>query len=234
MISTIGTPDGDGKGGFFLLDSDTFEPIGKWEADGNNTPFGYDFWYQPRHNVMISTEWGTPKTLLSGFKMDGSINMHVPTGHSGNTETMDTREGGHVMMMHFNIGLPLGEMLFKNWVVVDETDLAWTCIVLGIVCFVYEGLKTLKSICNAKRPPAKDSIFSNIFEKWHFLSACLHFIQCTVSYALMLAAMTYNTWVLISLAAGFATGYFFFAWFSPLKRSSKPNQLIPEIEENEH
>ncbi len=23
--------------------------------------FRYDFWYQPFHNVMISTEWGEPK-----------------------------------------------------------------------------------------------------------------------------------------------------------------------------
>jgi len=28
---------------------------------------GYDFWYQPRHNVLISTEWGIPKCLGYGF-----------------------------------------------------------------------------------------------------------------------------------------------------------------------
>ena len=45
--------------------------------------------------------------------------------HKVHATGAETREGGHVMMMHFNIGLPLGEMLFKNWVVEDETDLAW-------------------------------------------------------------------------------------------------------------
>ena len=54
-------------GGFLLLDSQTFELQGKWEADGHNPPFGYDFWYQPKYNVMISTEWGTPKKLKYGF-----------------------------------------------------------------------------------------------------------------------------------------------------------------------
>lgn len=49
------------------MDSNTFEIIGNWEAPGNNPKFGYDFWYQPRHNVMISTEWGTPKKLIPGF-----------------------------------------------------------------------------------------------------------------------------------------------------------------------
>jgi len=31
---------------------------------------GYDFWYQPLHNVMISTEWGVPKALTKGFKIE--------------------------------------------------------------------------------------------------------------------------------------------------------------------
>jgi selenium-binding protein 1 len=32
--------------------------------------FNYDFWYQPRHNVMISSEWGAPNTVSQGFKID--------------------------------------------------------------------------------------------------------------------------------------------------------------------
>lgn len=54
-------------GGFVLLDGETFELIGNWELPGEAAPFGYDFWYQPRHNVMISTEWGAPKKLANGF-----------------------------------------------------------------------------------------------------------------------------------------------------------------------
>uniref|UniRef100_A0A3B1J3G3 Methanethiol oxidase n=1 Tax=Astyanax mexicanus TaxID=7994 RepID=A0A3B1J3G3_ASTMX len=45
----------------------TFELVGNWELPGEARPFGYDFWYQPRHNVMISTEWGAPKRLANGF-----------------------------------------------------------------------------------------------------------------------------------------------------------------------
>uniref|UniRef100_A0AAY4E6B8 Methanethiol oxidase n=1 Tax=Denticeps clupeoides TaxID=299321 RepID=A0AAY4E6B8_9TELE len=67
MISTLGDPSGNGKGGFVLLDGETFEVIGNWEAPGDSAPMGYDFWYQPRHNVMISTEWGAPKALGNGF-----------------------------------------------------------------------------------------------------------------------------------------------------------------------
>ena len=31
---------------------------GSWA--GEDTRYGYDYWYQPRHNVMISTQWGKP------------------------------------------------------------------------------------------------------------------------------------------------------------------------------
>ena len=31
---------------------------GRWSDE--TTEYGYDFWYQPKHNVMISTEWGAP------------------------------------------------------------------------------------------------------------------------------------------------------------------------------
>ncbi|KAM9309159.1 methanethiol oxidase-like [Pholidichthys leucotaenia] len=66
--------------GFVLLDGETFEIIGNWEHPGEAANFGYDFWYQPRHNVMISTEWGAPKALSGGFNPD-----HVKEGHYGNS-----------------------------------------------------------------------------------------------------------------------------------------------------
>lgn len=64
-------------GGFIILDGSTFEVKGNWEKEGQATPFGYDFWYQPRHNVMISSEWGSPKAFLSGFNP-----QHVQDGRS--------------------------------------------------------------------------------------------------------------------------------------------------------
>ena len=56
-------------GGFILLDGQTFEVKGTWERDGG-VPLGYDFWYQPLHNVMISSEWGEPNAIKSGFKVE--------------------------------------------------------------------------------------------------------------------------------------------------------------------
>ncbi|KAK5980146.1 hypothetical protein GCK32_021646 [Trichostrongylus colubriformis] len=67
MISTLGDEHGNHKGNFFLLDGTTFEPMGCWLDAQSSVPFNYDYWYQPRRDVMISTEWGTPNVIKQGF-----------------------------------------------------------------------------------------------------------------------------------------------------------------------
>jgi len=68
MISMLGDGEGNAPGGFLLLDAD-FEIAGRWEQSPG-MKFNYDFWYQPRHNVMVSSEWGAPKTYCPGFDLN--------------------------------------------------------------------------------------------------------------------------------------------------------------------
>lgn len=64
-----------------LLDGETFEVKGTWEKPGGAAPLGYDFWYQPRHNVMISTEWAAPNVLREGFNpADVEAGENAPRG----------------------------------------------------------------------------------------------------------------------------------------------------------
>ena len=69
MISMLGDANGNAPGGFLLLD-DKFEVAGRWEASREGMNYNYDFWYQPRHNVMVSSEWAAPNTVRPGFKLD--------------------------------------------------------------------------------------------------------------------------------------------------------------------
>lgn len=69
MISMLGDSQGNGPGGFLLLDSN-FDIAGRWERDATGMNYNYDFWYQPRHNVMVSSEWGAPKTFYPGFDLN--------------------------------------------------------------------------------------------------------------------------------------------------------------------
>lgn len=66
MLSMLGDDQGNGPGGFLLLD-DKFNVAGKWEKNARGMHFNYDFWYQPRLNAMVSSEWGAPKTFKPGF-----------------------------------------------------------------------------------------------------------------------------------------------------------------------
>ncbi|HEY9632811.1 MAG TPA: selenium-binding family protein [Coleofasciculaceae cyanobacterium] len=69
MISMLGDSEGNGPGGFLLLD-ENFDIAGRWEQKAEGMRFNYDFWYQPRHNVMVSSEWGAPKTYYPGFDLN--------------------------------------------------------------------------------------------------------------------------------------------------------------------
>ncbi|MBX7164780.1 MAG: selenium-binding family protein [Pirellulales bacterium] len=66
MISMLGDAQGNGPGGFLLLD-EKFDVAGRWERDAAGMKFNYDYWYQPRHNVMVSSEWAAPNTYRLGF-----------------------------------------------------------------------------------------------------------------------------------------------------------------------
>jgi selenium-binding protein 1 len=69
MLSMLGNAKGDAPGGFLLLNKD-FTIKGRWEAEGQKVPLNYDFWYQPRHNLMVSSEWAAPKTFAPGPNFD--------------------------------------------------------------------------------------------------------------------------------------------------------------------
>jgi len=83
MISTLGDgPEKNGKGNFILLDGQTFKPKGTYcTSEKDIVPFGYDYWYQPYHNVMISTEWGHPRCFFKGLDLkdvaEGNYGTHL-------------------------------------------------------------------------------------------------------------------------------------------------------------
>lgn len=75
VISTIGDANHGPRGSFAVFDHN-FQPRGSWSPD--DAPFGYDYWYQPAHDVLISTEWGSPAKLSKGFNP-----KDVAEGHYG-------------------------------------------------------------------------------------------------------------------------------------------------------
>jgi selenium-binding protein 1 len=65
-VNALGAPDGEGPGGIFILDPETFEIRGRWEKDRGPQYLTYDFWWHLGHDVMITSEWGTPNMVENG------------------------------------------------------------------------------------------------------------------------------------------------------------------------
>jgi selenium-binding protein 1 len=80
-VSAIGAPDGNGPGGIFLLDHQTFEVKGAWEKDRGPQRFAYDFWWHLGHDTMITSEWGLPNMIEDGVNpellLSGSYGHHL-------------------------------------------------------------------------------------------------------------------------------------------------------------
>jgi selenium-binding protein 1 len=64
--SALGSANGDGPGGIFLMDANTFELKGRWEQDRGPQQLSYDFWWHLGHDTMITSEWGTPNMVENG------------------------------------------------------------------------------------------------------------------------------------------------------------------------
>jgi selenium-binding protein 1 len=64
--SALGSPSGDGPGGIFLMDAETFELKGPWEKDRGSQQLAYDFWWHLGHDTMLTSEWGTPNMVKDG------------------------------------------------------------------------------------------------------------------------------------------------------------------------
>jgi selenium-binding protein 1 len=67
-LNALGAPSGDGPGGIFMLDHETFEVQGRWEHDRGPQYLAYDFFWHLGHDTMITSEWGTPNMVKDGLQ----------------------------------------------------------------------------------------------------------------------------------------------------------------------
>lgn len=80
FVSALGSPNGDGPGGIFILDPESFDVLGKWEIDRGPQFLHYDFWWHLGYDTLITSEWGTPQMVESGVNPE--ILLKGGYGHS--------------------------------------------------------------------------------------------------------------------------------------------------------
>jgi selenium-binding protein 1 len=66
-FSALGAPDGDGPGGIFVVDHDSFDILGRWEVDRGPQQLAYDFAWHLGYDTIITSEWGTPNMVEGGL-----------------------------------------------------------------------------------------------------------------------------------------------------------------------
>jgi selenium-binding protein 1 len=66
FMNALGAPDGNGPGGIFILDPETFDVRGAWEKERGEQYLSYDFWWHLGQDTLITSEWGTPNMVQDG------------------------------------------------------------------------------------------------------------------------------------------------------------------------
>jgi len=95
-MNAIGSSvDGKGPGGIFILDPETFEINGPWEADRGPQYLAYDFWWHLGHDTMITSEWGTPEMVENGVIPE--LLLGGKYGHALHVWDLHTRRHKHVL-----------------------------------------------------------------------------------------------------------------------------------------
>ncbi|MBP2328721.1 selenium-binding protein 1 [Kibdelosporangium banguiense] len=90
-LSALGGADGaDGPGGVALLDHDTFDVMGPWEAERGDQYFAYDVWWHLNHDTVITSEWATPSMIENGFNPEDLLGRRF--GHHLNFWSMSERK----------------------------------------------------------------------------------------------------------------------------------------------
>lgn len=90
-ISALGSPTGDGPGGVFLIDQESFEVLGQWEVERGPQYLSYDFAWHLGYDTMVTSEWGTPKTFEDGLKPE----ILLKSGYGHAIHVWDLRRRRH-------------------------------------------------------------------------------------------------------------------------------------------
>ena len=94
-INAIGSANGDGPGGIFVMDPETFEIKGRWEEDRGPQFLAYDFWWHLGHDTMITSEWGTPNMVEDGVNPE--LLLAGKYGHALHIWNLRTRRHQQVL-----------------------------------------------------------------------------------------------------------------------------------------
>jgi len=91
-LSALGSATGDGPGGIFVMDHDSFDILGNWELDRGPQYLAYDFWWHLGLDTAITSEWGTPHMVQNGVNPE----ILLKGGYGHKLHLWDLRKRRHL------------------------------------------------------------------------------------------------------------------------------------------
>jgi selenium-binding protein 1 len=69
-LNALGGADGEGPGGIFVMDHESFEIKGAWEKERGPQHLAYDFAWHLGQDTLLTSEWGTPNMVKEGLNAE--------------------------------------------------------------------------------------------------------------------------------------------------------------------
>lgn len=162
-------------------------------------------------------------------------------GHMGHMGQMDNPVHAPMHMMKMFFHFTFGDViLIDGWTLDTAATTFAACLVFFTLAIIYEGLKCYREYLlkgNSRSPRYPISVITGespihtggdltampsvsnrrsgyvkMLSVAHMTQSLLHIVQVALSYTLMLAFMTFNGYLCISVLLGAGTGYFLFCW----------------------
>merc|ERR1712062_96676 len=84
------------------------------------------------------------------------------------------------------------------------------CVVLFLMTVTFEAVKVIRGYLSATQ--AKQQLWGyteKLLNKFYFLDSFAYLLQVFLAYHIMLAVMTFNSWIFASVMIAFALGHLF-------------------------
>ncbi|UJR31069.1 hypothetical protein I4U23_018579 [Adineta vaga] len=148
---------------------------------------------------------------------------HHMMEHMSQTNAMQTGHGLHMkdmmmMAMTFHGGYT-EQILFDQWNTKTIGAFVGSWFAVFLIAILYEALKSVRdsltrrdscATCSPTQTPQRT--VARLLSIPHIVQTLLHILQMTISYGLMLIAMTYNTYLFFAVILGAGMGHFLFGW----------------------
>lgn len=150
--------------------------------------------------------------------MDHSMMDHGAMDHSGH----GSLQMMEMMQMTFYASTNV-TLLFDFWKTTNAGQLIGSCVVVCVMAFLYEGLKSFREILYSRAACGGSTTalmgggaaahwLTEMCRASHLIQTLLYGLQMTLSYALMLIFMSFNVYICVAVVFGASVGFLVFGW----------------------